>query len=216
MSATKICSVFVIGVMLCGTSLATRKQMAQQTADRQQGGAVIFFTAYQGSLRDLLFNPIIFNQVLVNQGSAYNNDTGVFTAPLAGIYQFVFAAQLCRGTHNNHWYFMVNGVQNMLCHAEVTAGKTTLNTCYFMKELKKGDQVWVKQSPESCCWASSTSKTITFSGILLASDSVSMLGGKYGSSCPLPSRNMMPSSAGRTVALSGVVVTLQLSQFLWD
>ncbi|XP_023154803.2 collagen alpha-1(X) chain-like [Amphiprion ocellaris] len=216
MNANKMCSFFVIGVVLCGTSLATREQITGQTTARQQGSAVIFFTAYQGQLRDLLFSPIVFNEVLVNQGSAYNNITGVFTAPLAGIYQFVFVAQLCRGHHNNRWYFMVNGVQNLLCHAQVADGQTTLNTCYFMKELKKGDQVWVKQSAESCSWASTTSKTITFSGILLATESVSMLGGKYGSSCPLPSRNLVSSSAGRTVALSGVVVTLQLSRFLWD
>ncbi|XP_008293602.1 protein HP-25 homolog 1-like [Stegastes partitus] len=170
----------------------------------------------EGQLRDVPFDPIVFNQVLVNQGSAYDNDTGVFTAPLAGVYQFVFAAQLCRGNHNNRWYFMVNRDMRMLCHAQMTAGETTLNTCYFMEELKKGDQVWVKQNAESCSWASTTSKTITFSGILLASESVSLVGGKYGSSCPLPSRNVVSRSAGRRVALSGVVVALQLSRFLWD
>ncbi|KAF3847043.1 hypothetical protein F7725_004121 [Dissostichus mawsoni] len=47
-----------------------------------------------GQLRELEFNPILFNDVLVNQGSAYSNDSGVFIAPVAGIYQFVFAAQL--------------------------------------------------------------------------------------------------------------------------
>lgn len=61
----------------------------------------------------------MFNQVVVNQGSAYNNETGVFTAPVAGIYQFVFAAQLCRGDHNNVWYFIVMGDRRMACHAQV-------------------------------------------------------------------------------------------------
>ncbi|KAF3847062.1 hypothetical protein F7725_004140 [Dissostichus mawsoni] len=48
-------------------------------------------------MRELEFNPILFNDVLVNQGSAYSNDSGVFIAPVAGIYQFVFAAQLRAG-----------------------------------------------------------------------------------------------------------------------
>ncbi len=79
----------------------------------------MFFVSYEGQLRDIEFNPIIFQRVSVNQGSGYNNNTGVFTVPVAGIYQFVFAAQLCRGDHNNRWNFMLNGKERMLCHAQV-------------------------------------------------------------------------------------------------
>lgn len=92
------------------------------------GSAVLFFTAYQGQLREVLFNPIIFNQVLVNQGSAYDNNTGLFTVPVAGIYQFVFAAQLCRGDHNNMWNFVVNGKNKMMCHAQVQQTKKIIHS----------------------------------------------------------------------------------------
>ncbi|KAK1877021.1 Complement C1q-like protein 4 [Dissostichus eleginoides] len=114
-------------------------QIPRQTAATQQGGAVLFYAAFQGQLRELEFNPILFNNVLVNQGSAYSNDSGVFIAPVAGIYQFLFAAQLCRGNHNNFWYFMVNGKQGASCHAQVSGGDTTLSTCYCLEDLKKGD-----------------------------------------------------------------------------
>ncbi|XP_074513434.1 complement C1q-like protein 2 [Sebastes fasciatus] len=223
MSSTKICSVFV--TVLCVTSLVVANPVElipRQTAARQQGGAVLFYAAHQGQLRDILYNPIVFNQVVVNQGSAYDNDTGVFTAPVAGIYQFVFAAQLCRGDHNNRWYFMVNGNQKMYCHAQVSGLDTTLNTCYCMEKLKKGDQVWVKQKVESCAWASTISQTITFSGVLLASEGVSTLGGTYGSgsSCPLPSlvrnRDMVSSSVSQDASLSSVAITLLLCCLLLD
>ncbi|XP_035850656.1 complement C1q-like protein 4 isoform X2 [Sander lucioperca] len=196
--------------------------MPRQTAAKQQGAAVLFYVAYQGSLRDIQINPIVFNQVVVNQGSAYDNDTGMFTAPVSGIYQFVFAAQLCRGDHNNMWNLMVNGDRRMACYAQVSGLDTTLNTCYYMEELKKGDKVWVKQNVGSCAWASTTSKTITFSGVLLASEGVSTLGGKYGSgsSCPLPSlgrnRDMVSSSVGRRASLSCVTVTLLLCCLILD
>ncbi|XP_051245168.1 complement C1q-like protein 4 [Dicentrarchus labrax] len=223
MSSIKICSYFVIvTVLLCVTSLVVADpvgRIPRQTAARQQGGVVLFFVSFQGILREIEFNPIIFNQVLVNQGSAYNNDTGVFTAPVAGIYQFVFAAQLCRGDHNNLWIFMLKGSKDMACHAQVSGGDTTLNTCYLMEELKKGDQVWVKQNVGSCAWASTHSKTITFSGVLLASEGVSMLGGKYGS-CPLASlshkREMVSGSTGQSAAWSNVAITLLLCCLLWD
>lgn len=219
-------SVFVIVTMLCVTSSVVAGPMKlMQTEARQQGGAVLFFAAHQGSLRDIEFNPIIFNQVLVNQGSAYNNNTGVFTSPVAGIYQFVFAAQLCRGDHNNMWNYMVNGEHRMSCHAQVSGPDTTVNTCYLMVELKKGEQVGVRQYVGGCAWASTTSKTITFSGVLLASQGASMLGGKYGSgsSCPLPSlgleylnRDVVSGSVGLSVALSSLAITLLLCYLLLD
>lgn len=144
-----------------------------------QGSAVVFFTAHQGSLREDEFNPIVFNQVLVNQGSGYNNQTGVFTAPHTGIYQFMFSAQLCRGSFNNFWNFVVNDVSKSLCHAQVSRGDTTSITCYQMDSLRQGDRVWVKQRALSCAWASAVSTTITFSGVLLSSR------GGMSSSCPL-------------------------------
>ncbi|XP_032394244.1 multimerin-2 [Etheostoma spectabile] len=222
MSSTKVL-VFVCVMGLCVTSLVGANPFdlrPRQTAAQQQGTAVLFYVAYQGSLRDIQIDPIIFNQVVVNQGSAYDNDTGVFTAPVSGIYQFVFAAQLCRGDHNNVWYFMINGNRRMACHAQVSGGDTTLNTCYCLEELKKADQVWVRQMVGSCAWASTTSKTITFSGVLLSSEGVSTLGGKYdsGSSCPLPSlgRVMVSSSVDPRASLSCVAVTLLLCCLLLD
>ncbi|XP_068193297.1 complement C1q-like protein 4 [Antennarius striatus] len=176
----------------------------------------MFFAAHQGSLRDIEFNPIIFNQVLVNQGSAYNNDTGIFTAPVAGIYQFVYAAQLCRGEHNNMWDIMVKGSRRLSCHGQVSSGGTSVNTCYLMQELKKGDLVWVRQRVGGCAWASSASTTITFSGVMLAREGVSALGEKYGSgsSCPLPfqdNRGALKSSApGQTAALSSIGIMMLL------
>ncbi|XP_032442523.1 uncharacterized protein LOC116735042 [Xiphophorus hellerii] len=218
MNAIKILCFLISVSELSVISMAAEvplKRNSHQTADNQQGGAVVFFAAHQGMLKDLLFNRVIFNQVLVNQGSGYDNNTGVFTVPLDGIYQFVFSAQLCRGNHNNFWAFMVNGVEKMICHAQVTAGDTTLNTCYFIEEMKKGVQIWITQFQGSCAWSSATSKTITFSGVLLVSRGTSMLGGKYGS-CPLPnlSYRQQSSSAEKTISFSCVIITFQMILFL--
>ncbi|KAK5856838.1 hypothetical protein PBY51_008406 [Eleginops maclovinus] len=222
MISNQMGSVFV--TLVCVSSLVAanpKKLIPRQTAAAQQGGAVLFYAAFQGQLRDIEFNPITFNDVLVNQGSAYSNDSGVFTAPVTGIYQFVFAALLCRGNHNNVWYFVVNGARRTSCHAQVSGGDTTLNTCYCLEDLKKGDQVWMKQLSGTCAWASTVSKTITFSGVLLASEGVSTLGAKYGSgsSCPISSpgliRTMVSGSEDLKASLTGVVLTL-LCWLLWD
>ncbi|CAN9505400.1 unnamed protein product [Ophioblennius macclurei] len=182
-----------------------------------QGVAVLFFATYEGSLMELEYDPIVFGQVLVNQGSAYDSTTGVFTAPIAGIYQFVFTAQLCRGNHNNSWYFKVNGVKRMSCLGQVTGWETTRNDCSFMEELKKGDRVWIRQKPDSCAWASTTSRTINFSGVLLASEGVSKLGEKY-RSCPLPGppRDVVSGSPGGDLALCSLAIPLLLCCFFFQ
>ncbi|XP_021171474.2 uncharacterized protein LOC105925181 isoform X2 [Fundulus heteroclitus] len=192
---------FVIASVQCVISMAAEvplERISRQTAAKQQGRMC----------------------VLVNQGSGYDNTSGVFTAPVDGIYQFLFSAQLCRGDHNNFWAFMVNGVETMLCHAQMSGGDTSLNTCFFIENLKKGYRVWIKQLEGSCAWSSATSKTITFSGVLLVREGVSMLGGRYGSgySCPPPSlsRRQESSSAQQPVSLSCVVISLLVILFLLD
>ncbi|XP_053708829.1 complement C1q tumor necrosis factor-related protein 3-like [Synchiropus splendidus] len=175
------------------------------------GEAVLFFATHLGSLRDQEYNPIVLDQVLVNVGAGYDVTTGVFTAPVSGVYQFVFAAQLCRGDHNNLWEFRLTGGRTgMVCHAQVSDGTTTLNTCYYMVELQKGDRVWMCQRANSCAWASSRSRTINFSGVLLSSAGASRLGGAS-SSCPLTFMNVRVSrSADLRPAPACLVLTLVL------
>lgn len=113
-----------------------------------------------------------------------------------------------------------NAYPPLLPPPQVSGGDTTLSTCYLMDELKKGDQVWMRQIVGSCAWASTISKTITFSGVLLASEGVSTLGGRYGSSCPLPSlgrtKSIASVSAGQSATLSTVAITMLLCLNLLD
>lgn len=216
MTNQKVCSVLAVLTALSVTGLTATEilhRTPRQTAVQKQGSAVLFYASHQGSLREIEYDPIIFNEIVVNQGNSYSNDSGMFVAPVSGIYQFVFAAQLCRGDHNNVWYFIVKGEQKMACHAQVYGRDTTLNTCYYMDQLKKGDMVWMRHTPSSCAWASTVSRTITFSGVLLASEGVSMLGSKY-SPCSLPGVGKMKlnsGSAGLSATLSHVGITLLLS-----
>lgn len=104
---------------------------------------------------------------------------------------------------------------------KISGGDTALNTCYFMEELKMGDQVFIRQDEGSCAWASSTSKTITISGILLASEGISMVGGMYSSSTshPLPNlghKLIGSGCSGQKAALFIVAITMLLWCLLFE
>ncbi len=38
-------------------------------------------------------HPVIFDRVMINPGNHYNNNTGIYTVPYDGVYQFSFHAQ---------------------------------------------------------------------------------------------------------------------------
>ncbi|XP_053381476.1 cerebellin-3-like [Mercenaria mercenaria] len=61
----------------------------------RQGSEVVAFTAYLDHEMTNLGpdHTIQFGAVELNEGGAYNNNTGVFTAPMDGVYLFSFAVE---------------------------------------------------------------------------------------------------------------------------
>ncbi len=53
---------------------------------------------------------LVFDQVEINLGGAYNSSNGRFTAPLTGIYQFTFYAR-CNDASSSEYYLRLNGVR---------------------------------------------------------------------------------------------------------
>ncbi|KAM4598746.1 complement C1q-like protein 2 [Polymixia lowei] len=216
---TKMCCVVVMVMVMWVTCMLTAG-LDQNPTEPAPGGAVLFFAAHPGMLRDAHFNPMIFTQVIVNQGLGYDPNSGVFTVPVAGVYQFTFSAQLCRGNSNNFWHIQVNGVRRSLCHAQVSGTDTVLTTCFYMDDLKKGDTVTVRQLQDSCAWANSDSRTISFSGVLLAHDGRTALGPgpdhSPGLSCPLVNlrRHVMSGSESLSLPMFSLSIGLFITHCL--
>ena len=87
--------------------------------------------------------------------------------------------------------------------------ETAVNACYLMEELKMREQVFIRQDEGGCAWASSTSNTITFSGVLFSSEGISMVGGRYSSRTSHP----LPTLDTRSVSLA--VQARRLLCLLW-
>ena len=127
----------------------------------------IGFSAYRtSSLTNYHQKTVIYNTAQTNKGSGYNTATGIFTAPVAGTYVFIWHAMT---KHKSIGYFCQlylcrNGVRlNFAAHADgnETTGGTDSGSNSVVLSLSIGDTVFIKTA--SCYYLYSEPFT-SFSG----------------------------------------------------
>ncbi|KAL2100600.1 hypothetical protein ACEWY4_002361 [Coilia grayii] len=87
-------------VLVTTSSGVTQTNMTQTSAVRHPrtgSPPVRFYAAYPTALDGKSEQSIAYSDVILNEGSAFSSSSGVFTAPVRGIYQFFFSFQSCRG-----------------------------------------------------------------------------------------------------------------------
>ncbi|XP_045169208.2 adhesion G protein-coupled receptor B3-like [Mercenaria mercenaria] len=91
------------------------------------------FYAYQASvLENSSFQTVIFTQVLFNNGGAYNNSNGIFTAPATGIFQF--NSHLCVENNGKDKNYALAAEGKKLVSGEF---RTSLNDSkYYVTDVK--------------------------------------------------------------------------------
>nr|XP_034307441.1 complement C1q tumor necrosis factor-related protein 3 [Crassostrea gigas] len=110
--------------------------------------------AFQSSLTKTLQNlknqeTVIFDKVSLNEGSAYDNISGIFTAPLDGIFSFTWTILTTAGK-----YFVTEIVLN---GQKVALNQTDgrghdgypMSTSHANIKMKKGDKVWIRTNGTS-------------------------------------------------------------------
>lgn len=160
-----------VNTLICGqckkNEICTSKDKIKwfcKKTKRRVKGKVHFFVAYPGSLSGKV-NRIQYRKVHVNVGGAFNRRTGVFTAPVAGIYQFFFSTQSMNGLKTDLW-LVVNGYWVSVSHTHVSVSNSVGNLSTYMTTLRKGAIVYVTHNCGNS-WANSASNTIVFGGSLL-------------------------------------------------
>ncbi|XP_014882103.1 heavy metal-binding protein HIP-like isoform X2 [Poecilia latipinna] len=108
---------------------------------------------------------LIYTRVITNLGNAYNQNTGIFVAPVGGMYYFSFFYH-AGGGHKVRLLLMKNNehVLESSDHKTLNDGADNGGNAAFV-ELQQGDQVYVQLHPDTHVFGGS--HTTTFSGFLL-------------------------------------------------
>ncbi|KAK7500151.1 hypothetical protein BaRGS_00008698 [Batillaria attramentaria] len=104
------------------------------------------------------YETVPFKNVQSNEGDSYDTGTGIFTAPVRGLYLFLLTSRARDTNSNSNARIAVNGIEK----AHVYCTGTSSGSCQVMTELGVGEKVWV--SAGGGCYAANYS---TFCGVLL-------------------------------------------------
>ena len=86
---------------------------------------------------------IVFDKVITNHGNAYDNITGMFTAPVKAIY--VFELTLMTGAGYYQYLELVEDGQHIIWnYGQTTSNNFDSSSRTVSVELAKGARVWVR------------------------------------------------------------------------
>ncbi|KAK7097352.1 collagen alpha-1(X) chain-like [Littorina saxatilis] len=129
----------------------------------------VFFTAHMSKYPVTIGerSPIRFDAVVTNVGGGYNPTTGVFTAPVSGVY--VVYAQLMKHIDVPYIWWVLDKSGTVLCMNRLEKTSTyDTSSCLATTGLHKGEQVFVRRDKGDNTLEGNW--YCSFSGFLLSSD----------------------------------------------
>ncbi|XP_069015015.1 complement C1q tumor necrosis factor-related protein 3-like [Embiotoca jacksoni] len=150
---------------------ATEKQIDELKQNISAKAAPqIAFSASLASFGEIYKGPctdrtLIFKRVFSNIGNGYNSNTGVFTAPVSGLYYFTFATY-GYNTHTVGAILTKNDVLQISTYDSPTADGSDSSSNAAVLQLAAGDEVHVQLWENGRVFDNLNGHT-TFSGFLL-------------------------------------------------
>ncbi|KAG9348288.1 hypothetical protein JZ751_002023 [Albula glossodonta] len=86
--------------------------------------------------------PLIFTNVLVNEGDGYSPNNGIFTCPRSGFYHFDVHAS----TYGRAQFMLYKNGQNVVSayHTTLSDRRSQMASIGSVIQLSEGDKVWVE------------------------------------------------------------------------
>ncbi|XP_071145335.1 cerebellin-3-like [Mytilus edulis] len=124
------------------------------------------FTAYRSSSQSLSVNEIVkFDKIWTNNGDGYDPSSGVFTAPLAGLYRF---AAVVMSVSDAVLYLSLYHNDAQITSSYLSDKGYKTGTFDVALTLEQGDKVSIRSRSKSQTIFSDGSNYCTFSGNLFA------------------------------------------------
>ena len=139
----------------CCSSLSNVHLISEKSAK------VVLFTAMTiNNAKTTEDKPVIFDNVLANEGGCFEKTTGVFTVKVAGSYVFTATAGSVSSDKLVTAYITVGGKH----HTYLRGSSQSVGSCSVAVKLAVGKKVWMEayRPPENYC-----SKEVSFSGTLI-------------------------------------------------
>jgi hypothetical protein len=111
---------------------------------------------------------IKFNDVSLNLGNGYNPSTGLFTAPMGGIYQFT-ATYLQQNGYSSH-VRLIKGSTTIISDIHANHKNYDQLTKTILVALEKDETFWVKLEKGSTYAVHGSSRYTQFGGFLFSAN----------------------------------------------
>jgi len=108
---------------------------------------------------------VIFPTVTYNEGAGYNSSTGMFTAPVSGLY--AFAKQMCEAASTYSYTAFVHNGQSVLSSMNQVSNFYSCQSAQVFVQMASGDQMWVMIVGSSSHLYYEISLQTSFSGSLM-------------------------------------------------
>lgn len=111
---------------------------------------------------------IVFPHILSNVGGGYNNQDGVFTAPVDGVYVFFCKITQSRNDNDFYYQFILNGsVKTITLIYGRSDDPYRTSSSLIALQLSRGDRVWIKMQVGGSHSGQTDGGDQSFSGFLL-------------------------------------------------
>lgn len=108
---------------------------------------VAFSATHPQGFESVSGHTVVFPHIISNVGGGYNNQDGVFTAPVDGVYVFFCKITQGSNSHDLFFQFILNGSSEtvILLYGRSNYPYRTSSSLIAL-QLSRGDRVWIRMN----------------------------------------------------------------------